>query len=521
MAKYPHTACTKLNLRSKLSVTSFILSTILTGASAQAADTSVELFDPAFGITFALGEAAEVTAPLEMSRVGVRASVAPEEGISNTRLIGFNDNPEACGSIRIDLKEFPANFMVPPPAAEAVCRYRIHYWRPGWAWAGRDDFSIAWSSHARFANAGAADDAGTVAEQAASEVTNSVASGVGFGELSVDGARVTVGTTGGSAFEIGAVQAKHGHHGNRVYCPVSHFSYDDPIVYPDQPGAAHLHMFWGNTEANAFTRGSSIRDAMSSSCEGGTENLSSSWAPALFNAEGEVVMPEAVFTYYKSFGVPNDRYDLLQEVPEGLEMLASRETNNFSRWVRLGAGWREKDGQRTQLRFNISFPECVATYDGTRTGTPILRYQDMPGDASQVVNSHVSYPGGPARNEVGCPASHPYRFAGVSFIIQYDAEQTGENPYLSSDAMMGAEPLGSVHADYIAGLSPEANASILQCIQESRSCGFEGNRGQLPERFYAPNGTQLYRNSVRLENEVDRTPFGTHFKPMLSDHAHH
>ena len=484
---------------------------------AQAADTSVELFDPAFGITFALGKAGEVSAPLEMNRVGVRASVAPSQGISNTRLVGLKDNPEACGKVRINHRAFPAEFLVPHPSAEAVCRYRIHYWRPGWAWAGRDDFSIAWTSHARFANVEAVIEPAEN-EEAAPSVA--LASDEGFGEMSADAARVTVGSTGGTEYTMGPPQEKHGRHGNRVYCPVSHFSYDDPIVYPDQPGAAHLHMFWGNTEANAFTRGTSIRDAMSSSCEGGTENLSSSWAPALFNEQGEVVLPEAVFTYYKSFGVPNDRYDLLQVVPEGLEMLASSQTKNFNRWVTLGHHWREKDGQRTELRFGLSFPSCVATYDGSRTGTPILRYQDMPGEASEVVNSHVAYPGGPDRNEVGCPASHPYRFAGVSFILKYDAKHTGDNPYLASDAMMGAEPLGSAHADYIAGLSPEANAGILQCIQESRSCGFEGNRGQLPERLYAPSGAQIYRNSVRLEDSVDRTPFGNHFKPMLS-HGHH
>ena len=32
-----------------------------------------------------------------------------------------------------------------------------------------------------------------------------------------------------------------------------HFGYDDPIVYPGQPGRSHLHMYFGNTEVDAFT----------------------------------------------------------------------------------------------------------------------------------------------------------------------------------------------------------------------------------------------------------------------------
>ncbi len=37
----------------------------------------------------------------------------------------------------------------------------------------------------------------------------------------------------------------------RIQCQWSHFGYDDPIVRPGSPGAAHLHMFWGNTNTNA------------------------------------------------------------------------------------------------------------------------------------------------------------------------------------------------------------------------------------------------------------------------------
>ena len=34
-------------------------------------------------------------------------------------------------------------------------------------------------------------------------------------------------------------------------CAYSHTMSDDPIVFPGQPGASHLHDFFGNTGANA------------------------------------------------------------------------------------------------------------------------------------------------------------------------------------------------------------------------------------------------------------------------------
>ena len=45
-----------------------------------------------------------------------------------------------------------------------------------------------------------------------------------------------------------------------VECLYSHAAADDPIVYPGQPGHSHLHMFFGNTEVDAFTTVESLRN---------------------------------------------------------------------------------------------------------------------------------------------------------------------------------------------------------------------------------------------------------------------
>src|SRR3954447_20280216 len=45
----------------------------------------------------------------------------------------------------------------------------------------------------------------------------------------------------------------------RMVCGAGQLSYDDPIVYPGQPGKSHLHQFYGNLGANAFSTYQSLR----------------------------------------------------------------------------------------------------------------------------------------------------------------------------------------------------------------------------------------------------------------------
>jgi len=323
----------------------------------------------------------------------------------------------------------------------------------------------------------------------------------------------TNGTNEASPYQVGNTTTRDAH-GNRIYCVISHFSYDDPIIFPDGPGLAHLHMFWGNTATDAFTTSQSILTSGSGSCEGGVDYRVGAWIPAVFNEQDEVVVPEETFIYYKTFGGPSMRYDLVQEIPQGLGMLASADTLNFDDG-RISSGFGDHNGWQA-LALNVTFPSCVATENGQRDGRPILSYRDMPGEAANQINSHVAYPGG--GNEVDCPLSHPYRFPTPQFIMFFDADETGSNPYLSSDAMAGAAPMSTLHGDYMFGASPAVNEDILRCVREARSCGFEGGRGQLPDRFFGPDG-RVYENSVSLSGGVDRTPFGNTLTPMLQQAA--
>src|SRR5438105_14850034 len=43
-------------------------------------------------------------------------------------------------------------------------------------------------------------------------------------------------------------------------CPYSHSRMDDPIVFPKQPGASHLHDFFGAMHTNAYSTVRTMRN---------------------------------------------------------------------------------------------------------------------------------------------------------------------------------------------------------------------------------------------------------------------
>ena len=67
----------------------------------------------------------------------------------------------------------------------------------------------------------------------------------------------------------------------RINCDLSHSGYNDPIVYPGQKDAAHLHRFYGNTLLDENSDITSLFTRGESSCQGNELNRSAYWVPAL------------------------------------------------------------------------------------------------------------------------------------------------------------------------------------------------------------------------------------------------
>jgi RNA polymerase sigma factor (sigma-70 family) len=306
---------------------------------------------------------------------------------------------------------------------------------------------------------------------------------------------VTVGSDRATPLDMSGATVPSSAHGTRVYCPVSHFSYGDPIN--GQRGLATLAatMFWGNTSADAASVPAELPNVGNSSCEGGINDRSAYWMPALFDRDGQVVLPELVLVEYKTFGGPTLERSNVQPIPPGLQLVADATVPNG------GDTFGTSGGDESVTSFVIAFPECVMT---DSAGLPVLSSEDNV--------AHLTHDGAPT--PTGCPSSHPYRIPQVTFKVDF-AVPYNSGWYLSTgyDAQSAPDELS---AGLVSGWDQASMDGLVRCtIELIGNCEFAAvadgrktSRSQLPERLLGPDGTEIYRGSVQLSDQADRTPFG-------------
>ncbi len=263
----------------------------------------------------------------------------------------------------------------------------------------------------------------------------------------------------------------------RVRCKVSHIAYDDPIVYPGQVGGSHLHMFFGNTRANATSTPDSILNSGSSTCDGFHLNRSAYWVPTLHDANGDVVVPldSGLFVYYKTFvdtaaGAPHNKD--LELFPEGLRIVSGNVPaaldfqNHDVDWWCGKVRNNVQDSIHTQqlidcpageMWMRIQFPYC---WNGENT--------------YDVDNPHLVPPVGNFFSGE-CPATHQKSIPAITYQLGFPvgAGDKTSQWFLSSDKGMGRDyPNGStVHGDWMTGWNETANALFLdQCLRVNNEC---------------------------------------------------
>jgi hypothetical protein len=262
----------------------------------------------------------------------------------------------------------------------------------------------------------------------------------------------------------------------RTLCQFSHLAYDDPIVYPGQPGKSHLHMFFGNASANADSTYASLRASGDGTCQGGPINRTGYWAPAMLNAEGKVVVPDFLTVYYKGEYEDADGIRAIVTIPVGLRMIAGYnmvtgspdthfdwycETNQIKQQTIPHCATGERVG------ILLRFPEC---WDGVNL--------DSADHRSHL--AYISYDTGVA----ACPADHPVHIAEVSLAAWWTHDGNSENWSVSSDHMVGMiHANGSTfHSDWFGAWDPEIqNRWFNECIHALRGCidGELGDGSQL------------------------------------------
>jgi hypothetical protein len=112
----------------------------------------------------------------------------------------------------------------------------------------------------------------------------------------------------------------------RTHCQPSHILKADPIVYPGQPNAGHMHQFFGNDGADHNSTYESLRTSGKSHCDGGPLNRSAYWHPAIYKLMPSgvyaVKKPDRYSIYYPAFG----GYDTMTRIPRSFRYVGGYNT---------------------------------------------------------------------------------------------------------------------------------------------------------------------------------------------------
>lgn len=240
----------------------------------------------------------------------------------------------------------------------------------------------------------------------------------------------------------------------RVFCEFSHLGYYDPILAPGSSSFMHLHQFFGNTLTDGDSTYASLRSSGGGTCSGGPMNRTAYWMPALFNGDGDVMVPELFVAYYKveqagggSLAQQQATLQTVQPYPNGFRYLGGRNpvTNTL---YSGGFEWKCEGGSGAgstipnscpggeALLALVRFPHC---WDGENAWLPD--------------NAHVSGGTGGSTWEPCTDPDFPVYLPSLTEIAYFPSSSDMSDWYLSSDRM-DANPANwyadgaSFHADW-------------------------------------------------------------------------
>lgn len=253
----------------------------------------------------------------------------------------------------------------------------------------------------------------------------------------------------------------------RIPCRYSHMAFVDPIVYPGQPGRAHLHTFFGNTAVNPNSTASSLASSGNSTCPGGIANRSSYWVPSMIDtATDKPLIPNGAIWYYKT-GYLGVTPESVQVMPAGLRLIAGSQATATAAPASWDAKyrWHCETATGQHNNYGLTIPNCSA---GEKVAVEIWFPQCWDGVNLDSADhrSHMAY----ASN--GCPSSHPVPLPELALNISWKVETSGQarNFRLSSD--MNGNPAGvTIHADFFEAWQPSIKQAFVEnCLNESKDC---------------------------------------------------
>jgi hypothetical protein len=260
-------------------------------------------------------------------------------------------------------------------------------------------------------------------------------------------------------------------HEFQANCSADHELPDDPIVFPGQPGASHMHTFMGNTTTNANSTLASLNASTSTTCLAPGDK-SGYWMPTVYNGNTPII-PSGVQTIYYKSGI-ND-YTAVRPFPAGLRFLVgspSATATEFANAPGYVAGWECGNSYHnidipiscdpgSNLEIRMQAPSC---WNGLYLDTPDHK-------------SHMAYP----VNGV-CPADHPIALPMIEFKMAFPVSGDMSQVHLSSGRGF------SFHYDFFNAWDPATlNAMVTHCINGGLQCDARGYDQSQPDKGAALN----------------------------------
>lgn len=238
-------------------------------------------------------------------------------------------------------------------------------------------------------------------------------------------------------------------------CSVTHHLPDDPIVFPNMPGASHYHTFMGSPTTNA-------RSTLASLQAGGTScrvpaDRSGYWMPTMYQGN-QIISPAGPQVIYYKSGVID--YTSVRPFPPGLRYVVGSPTASAADFIAGSVeGWECGNSYDnpdfpsyctpgTQLNVRYQSPSC---WDG--------KYLDTPDH-----KSHMKYP-----VEGVCPTSHPVAVPMLEFKMAFPVSGDMSQVRLSSGRGY------SFHYDFFNAWEPPTLAALVNhCILGGLQCDTRG-----------------------------------------------
>jgi len=253
-------------------------------------------------------------------------------------------------------------------------------------------------------------------------------------------------------------------------CFFSHSGMDDPIVFPGQPGASHMHDFFGAQLLDAFSTNDSIRNQANKCVRVNSPDTdadkSAYWTPALY-VNDQKVDPDSgdrsadVGVSYKT----NRRHTVsIRPFPANFRAIAGVATGGPSsvgdqtvihvycpdgQSAPAAGRGRAPTCQTNMLRVEIKFGDCS---DGR---------SDSPNHRDHLAYSQYS-PGTPVRV---CPPSHPIELPQLMLSVKYP---TRGGP----TARLASGDFTTYHADFMNGWEQGRLTQLVNdCLNSNKYCG--------------------------------------------------